>query len=360
MRVAILADPIDLQSAGIHVYTKNMVEALVQENSQHEYLLIRPRVEPVVEGARTLVVPIIPGLAAIRWTITIPRLLRRMAVDCVIEPAHFGPVNLPAAVRRITFIHDLTPLKFPEYHPLPSQILQRLFLPHILRKTSCIMTNSEQTTRDVLECFPWAGGKVVTNHLGVSTEFRPTSSIDVLNRYSIRQPYFLYTGTIEPRKNLEVLLDAFALLKQRTDIPVQLVIAGRKGWKTTSFFERYKNHRYRSDILLTGYVPKEDLPVLYTMARAFVFPSHYEGFGLPVLEAMRCGTPCILSNVSSLPEIGGKAALYFQTYSADGLCEQMIASHEDEKLRGTMKQAGMKQAEQFTWKKHAEVIRSVL
>jgi len=354
MRIAILADPIDNQSAGVHVYTKNMVEGLIRHNIRHEYFIFRSKPQPKIDGAQNIVIPDIPGLATLRLFFVIPWIIRRMRIDCVIEPAHFGPFNLPATIKRITFIHDLTPLLFPHFHRFYSRTLQRVFLPGIMRKAAYLLANSQYTKQDICTRFPFTSGKVVVNHLGVDAIHRPVHSPETLSRYGITQPYFLFVGTIEPRKGLETLLDAFALFRKNIPGPFRLVIAGAKGWKTDSFFERLRTHPNREDILLTGFVDRDELPALYSMAFAFVYPSSYEGFGLPLLEAMVCGTPCITSRVSSLPEVCGDTALYFSPGMPGELYERMKVLYLDADLRAQMVSKGHQRAQVFTWEKHAD------
>jgi glycosyltransferase involved in cell wall biosynthesis len=355
MRIAILADPIDHQEAGIHVYTRYMVEAVAAANGRHEFVIVTSKHHPEIRDVEHLVVAssTLPGYAALRLAVTVPRLLRRLRVDCVLEPAHFGPFNLPASVRRVTVIHDLTPLLFPQYHPFHSRLLQRLMLPHILRKATAVVVDSRATARDVAARFPETGGKTFINHLGVESRFQPRHASDVPARYGIAPPYFLFTGAIEPRKNLITLLDAYEQFRNAAGHAAQLVFAGPKGWKNKPFFDRLARHPYRQDIRCTGYIPRDDLPALYSMALGFVYPSLYEGFGLPVVEAMRCGTPCILSRTSSLPEIGGAAALYFPPHAAHELCDRMRTLAENESVRKALRTEGFRQAAPFTWDRHA-------
>jgi len=245
-----------------------------------------------------------PGYASLRLFFLVPLVCSWLRVDAVVELAHFGPFNLPPNIKRITVIHDLTPILFPEFHTFNGHFLQKVFLKGILRRADIIIANSEYTKQDVEKYYPSTNGKVHAFHLGVSDKIQPKEDYSVLEKYEIKQPYFLFTGTIEPRKNLIFLLQAFNNFKKKDKLNWQLIIAGGKGWKSDAFFEYYENHNFKDDIILTGYIPSEDLPVLYTMADVFIYPSIYEGFGLPVVEAMACGTPCILSNTSSLSEIG--------------------------------------------------------
>ncbi|MCF6341737.1 MAG: glycosyltransferase family 4 protein [Bacteroidales bacterium] len=150
------------------------------------------------------------------------------------------------------------------------------------------------------------------------------------------------------------MLKAYTAFRQAVRKPVRLIIAGQLGWKAEPEMEALAQHPFKNDIVITGYVKREELPVLYTNARAFIYPSKYEGFGLPVLEAMACGAPCLVSDSSSLPEVGGEAALYFSPVDSDKLCSLMIAVNADEGKRDEMRKRSLGQAEKFSWKKCAE------
>lgn len=355
MRIFILADPLDNQSAGIHYYTRNLIEALGELDHEAEYYIIRQKKDDLFPADRQVIIKNyrFPGYAALRMFFLIPRKLKSLGADIVIEPAHFGPFNLGRKIKRVTVIHDLTPILFPRLHRFHSQLLQRIFLKGILKRADLIITNSNNTTRDVIEFFPSGKEKTHSIYLGKDENITFT---DQLKDKSIQQsgkPYFLFAGTIEPRKNLECLLDAFTIFKDQSRSGHQLVIAGQKGWKSNAFFKSLKHHKYRQDIILTGYVPRESMASLYSHALAFIFPSLYEGFGLPVVEAMSCGTPCLLSRTSSLPEIGGEAALYFDLPEASGLARLMDEIVSKDELRSELSDRSIKQAEKFTWKMHA-------
>lgn len=373
MRIAIIADPLDNQSAGIHTYTRELIKALIRYDCHNEYILIRqrrrhdfPELKQVV--IRSSKAPI--GLASLRLFFILPIVFRRLKVDAVLEPAHFGPFGVPKRARRITVIHDLTPIKFPKWHRWHSQVLQKIFLKGILRMANLVISNSINTSKDLHELYPFTQPKTVTIPLGREESFKSTQDPSVLQNYGIPQPYFLFTGTIEPRKNLLVLLEAYRLFRedrpprpsalQEGSRATQLVIAGARGWRSKAFFREVEQHPFRHDIKLIGFVPREDLPALYTQALAFIYPSLYEGFGLPVLEAMSCGTACIISNSSSLPEVGGGAALYFEPDDPAGLAAQMSRISMDEALRERISHQSVARANTFSWERYVLDFRKSL
>lgn len=358
MRIAILADPIDNQKAGIHIYAKELVKAIDSANPDHEFILIREKKDPSIKNLKQVTVPntrLPIGFATFRLLFIIPMMCRKLKVDAVWELAHFGPFNLPKRIKRITSIHDLTPILFPEYHRWHSQTLQRIFLKKITRKASLIITNSDNTLKDLIQFNPAAKGKSVRIYLGKEVLFKNQESRLILDKYGIHHPYFFYTGTIEPRKNLLTLLEAYKRFRENSKQTHSLIIAGGKGWRSGKFYEALDSHPYKSSIRLLGYVDRSDLPALYSGCLAFIYPSLYEGFGLPVLEAMSCGAPCIVADNSSLPEVGGEAAVYFNTNDAADLQKSMeLISRSDD--RESLQQKSIQRSGNFSWAGYVQQI----
>ena len=355
MRIAFLADPLDRQYGGIHVYIKELLTALAKLDKNNEYLVIRSESKNEFMGMEEIVVPYIqiPGYRFWRLFFQLPKIMIERGVDIVVEPAHFGPFNLPKKIKRVTVIHDLTVFLYPEYHVFFSQYLQRIFLPTIIKKSDRIITNSTSTTEDLLQLFPFAKDKTTSILLGKDESFKSQKDDQVLIKYKISEPYILFVGTLEPRKNVITLIQAFNDFKSKTGLPHQLVIIGKKGWKAAPVLKVIGLSPFNRDILNLGYIKRNDLPILYSMAELFVYPSVYEGFGLPVLEAMACGTPVITTNVSSLPEVGGKAVHYFSPESVAQLSGKITELCTNPTLRTKSSQLGLLQADKFGWDKTA-------
>ncbi len=362
MRIAILADPVDEQYAGPHMYAKELIAALKETDSTIEFVFVHSKPNPFFDGTEHYVVPYpikFGGYPSFRLFVLIPRLLRKLKVDAVWELAHFGPFNLPKSIKRITTIHDLTPILFPQWHTFLGSFLQKLFLPRILRQADMIISVSKATENDLYKVYPFTKGKVHTILLGKSEIFKPTKDISVLERYQITKPYFLRVGTLEPRKNTLALLEAYDQFRS-TGPAYQLVIVGKKGWKYESIVERIEQSPYKADIVQTSYVARDDLPALYSQAFALVFPSFYEGFGMPVLEAMACGTPCIVSNTSSLPEVGGDAVLYIDPQDPVTICQAMKSLVEDPQLYVRLQQTVLQRAALFSWSSYSSHVLPLL
>jgi glycosyltransferase involved in cell wall biosynthesis len=208
MRIAILADPLDNQSAGVHVFVKQMIHALLRNDADNEYIIVRLKRDRQFDDYSNVRQYCIPtstlpiGVSSLRLFLLIPLLLNLKRVDVVIEPAHFGPFNLLPRIRRVTIIHDLTPILFPELHRWHSQFLQNRFLKGILRRTDLIIANSDNTANDIRRTYPEVAGKVCRIYPGRNETFAFREDAAVLDKYEVRKPYFLFVGTIEPRKNL--------------------------------------------------------------------------------------------------------------------------------------------------------------
>ena len=368
MKIAFLGDALDLQYAGIHFYTKNIIQQTIALDKQNEYFILRPKAGNEYPNATEIISPVrsfIPLHQKVRSFFNIPFLMQKHKIDVVIEPCHFGPFNLPKSTKKITVIHDITPVLFPEYHISSSHFFHKLLLPGITKRADHLIVNSEHTKQDLIQYYPQAKGKTTVVHLGKEDIFKPKTDPTVLKKYGINKDYLLFVGTLEPRKNLMVLLQAFEELKKSdaTHKNLQLVFVGKKGWKIEAFLEAIELSPFKNDIVITDYVERKDLPVLYSMSKIFVYPSLYEGFGLPVLEAMACGTAVVSSNASSLPEVGGDAALYFSPTNTNELLVQLQKLLSDDALRQQCKTASLVQAAKFSWEKAGretvEILRGV-
>jgi glycosyltransferase involved in cell wall biosynthesis len=363
MKIAILADALDLQNAGIHIYLREFIRAAVEQDAENQYVVVRAKAAGQFEGAEEIVLPVrsgLPGHQRWRQFTTIPKVLVQAKAEVVVEPAHFGPFNLPPRVKRVTIIHDLTPVLFPRFHPAPSVLSHRCLLPGILKRANLVIANSQNTCRDMEVAYPFVKGKTEIILPGREKSFLPTFDNLVLKKYGIRQPYLLSVGTIEPRKNLTTLLQAYETFRNEGGQPLQLVFAGQMGWKNNDFFHLLERSPYRQDIRLTGYVERADLPALYSQCRLFIYPSLYEGFGLPVLEAMSCGAPALVSQASSLPEVGGEAAAYFSPQSVGELASQLGRLTASDTILLKMSELSLRRAANFTWQQAAEKWRRLV
>ncbi len=315
MRIAIIADVMDTGLGGMKTYADNLVRNLPEVDSKNEYFIINHKRSDHDRNVKFVSVPYTkyPGKFFLRKFYQVPKKIRFLNPDVVLETTHMGPFFLPKGVKRVTVIHDLSTFIYPQHYTWINRMAERLLLPGIIKRADQLITVSESTKRDVQKFFKVSDNKISVIHLGVEDMFKPTINSEVLARYGVQQPYFLHVGTIQPRKNIELLVDAFLRFRERSMEKVQLVLVGKEGWKASELMTKIKESRFSNDIIITGHVLKEELPVFYTMCAAFALSSHLEGFGLPLLEALACGARCAVANNSSLREVGGEYAYYFET-----------------------------------------------
>ena len=349
MTIAIIADVLDTQSTGIYTYLRQLLNTLYINDQVNSYILIRPNASLEYPKWKQITVPIskhIPFHLRIRQLQSIPKILSKLNVDVVFEPAHFGPFNLPKHIYRITMIHDLTPILFPKHHDYVSYLVHKLLLRRILKKSDRIIVNSKNTKKDVIQYESSTADKIKIIYPGSSKIFKPTYNKSILRDYKIDSDYILYVGTLEPRKNLEMLVSSFEKLHE-SNPSLKLVLVGKKGWKIESLLKRIERSQAQSNIIMTGYVQAEHLPTLYSLAKVFVYPSIYEGFGIPLLEAMNCGTPIITSSNSSLEEVTGDCARYINNEKE--LLQNLNEIISDKNLQQKMSQESLRRAKEFSW-----------
>lgn len=301
------------------------------------------------------------------WTqIGLPLTLytQKQKPDIFFTPSHYAPRFSPVPVA--IAVMDVSFLRFPETFAKKDLIQLTQWTNYSIKKASVVFTISEASKNDILSMYSLPDDRVVVTYPGlreiVSLQ-KEVNGKDMLDqKLGISKDYFLFVGTLQPRKNIERLIHAFSLLKKNNKIPsdVTLVIVGKKGWLYEDIIKAPEKYDVADSVRFLEFVKDEDLPQLYKHAIAFVLPSLYEGFGLPVLEAMNYGCPVITSNISSLPEAGGDAALYVDPEHVEDIAEKMESVYRDKALRLDMIEKGKKQVKKFSWDVSAEKTLSVL
>jgi glycosyltransferase involved in cell wall biosynthesis len=306
------------------------------------------------------------GQAQIAWH------AKRNQLGLVHDPTGTMPLML-TGTRRVATIHDVIPYIYPETSTKLDKLIYRLWLPLAVRRLDAIITVSTQSKRDIVRYLPVKSEDVMVISEAAGANYRPLSRAQiqpVLKRYGINFPYLLYVGSLEARKNLPRLLTAYHRVRQGQTCPAKspssvraasskcprLVIVGARKWKFSPIFETIQRLELEPDVYFTGYVEEEDLPALYNGADLFVFPSLYEGFGLPVLEAMACGVPVITSNSSSLPEVAGDAAILVDPLDCQAIAEaiqRVLFDNQTPNLAAIMREKGLARAKQFSWERTA-------
>lgn len=282
------------------------------------------------------------------------RALRQLEADWYLAN-FFLPLSMPC--RGVVAVHDLSFRAHPEYFPRTVAWYMRWLTARAVRQARRVLTGSAFSRQELLRFYPMNKGKVITIPYGVGSEFRlvtdqrgQAAEQSVLSRYGIVAPYILALGNIHPRKNLARLLDAYLHLGRRRRPVPAMVWAGLPRWESGELVERART----AGVILAGFVAQEDLPALYRGALMLVYPSLYEGFGLPVLEAMACGTPVVASNTTSLPEVAGEAARMVDPTDVEEIAEAMAQLLEDTSLRKCLQQSGLERAKEYTWTRTAQ------
>jgi glycosyltransferase involved in cell wall biosynthesis len=355
--------PVVHQKAGLASYTRELATHLLQIEPGISWSAFHyDRYPPVPLPAPLDALPRygVPW-GAYRWRLTTAlRHFLGLSMDrsfAGVDLFHATEHLLPrfSSVRTVFTLHDLIFLFHPETHKPLNRWFLTLMMPRFLRAADAVIAVSECTKRDAIRFYGIPEEKITVIYEGVNPRFRPASPeaiAAVRARYNLPEHFILYVGTIEPRKNLTALLEAFHHLLATHDL--RLVFVGKKGWLYEGFFRRLRELGLEDRVIFTGYVPDEDLPAIYSVADLFVFPSLYEGFGLPVLEAMACGVPVICSNTSSLPEVAGDAALLVDPTDVRALAGAMERALRDEAFRVTLRARGIERAQRFTWARAAQ------
>jgi glycosyltransferase involved in cell wall biosynthesis len=282
-------------------------------------------------------------------------LLRRPRPDVLFVPAHVLPVVHP--LRSVVTVHDLGYRHFPQAHAAGQRLYLDWSTRFSARRSSLVMADSQATRRDLLRFYDIPDGKIRVVYPGRDERLGPTDPGPVRARYGLPDRYVLHVGTLQPRKNLVRLIEATARLSQQMP-DLRLVLAGRAGWLAEPILAQARAH---GDLVrLLDYVPDEDLAGLYSGAAVFAFPSLYEGFGFPVLEAMACGTPVVCANTSSLPELAGEAALLVDPGDVDALAAALGRVLADRDLRESLVDRGRQQVRLFSWERTAKEALAVL
>jgi len=263
--------------------------------------------------------------------------------------------------RKITFVYDMAFKSYPETVRYKTKHMLNIGLQKSCKRADKIITISEFSKGEIIRYLGISEDKIAVMPCGVDfTKYHPNYTMDevdeVKKKYHITEDYLLYLGTLEPRKNIIRLIQAYAQLKAANSRIPKLVLAGRKGWMYDSIFATVKELQLEDDLIFTGYIEAQEAPILMKGALAFLFPSLYEGFGMPPLEAMACGTPVLVSNAASLPEVVGDAGVYVDPMSTQSIREGIEYLLESEDLRSDLSRRGLERARLFSWDRSAEIV----
>lgn len=342
------------EKSGTENYSLNLIKALAKIDQENYYVLYFNELPSFFEISQpNFASRVIP--ASRFWTqLRLATELVLHPVDLLFVPAHTLPVLKRPGIRTVVTIHDLGAEYLANYHKYPDRIYLNWATRFAARFSDQIIAVSKATKADLRKRLGTDPRKINVVYEGVNREFyykRDLAEVEIVRKkYGLRKKYLLFVGTIQPRKNLLRLIEAFA----KTHLGLDLVLAGQTGWLYGEILAAPKKFRIEEKVKFLGFVPSEDLPALYSGATAFVFPSLYEGFGLPILEAMACGLPVLTSNLSSLPEIAGGAALEVDPYKISDIAQGLITITNKTNLRESLIAKGQERVANFSWEKTAQ------
>jgi glycosyltransferase involved in cell wall biosynthesis len=373
LNAQLLSSAASYRAAGINRVLQHLLAELPAVPGDEQYLVYAPYSDANRRLlARTRVrsrltrLPVDRPPVRIAWEQTVlPVELLREGADLLHALGFVSPIAWRG--KTVVTVYDLSFLRFPEVYNRANRMYLGAFTPPSLRRADRVITISEDARRDVIELCGVAPERVTPILLAADPRFKPSEPEDVeafRRRHGLPERFVLYQGTLQPRKNVETLVRAYALLRSRGSDDHGLVLAGPRGWQYEPIFELTRQLGLEDAVTFPGFVPDDDLPLWYSSATVFAFPSRYEGFGLPLLEAMACGTPVVSSNASSLPEVVGDAGLLVDPSDVEGLCSALRQLLEDEPLRQALSAAGRVRARRFSWQRTAsetvQVYREVL
>jgi glycosyltransferase involved in cell wall biosynthesis len=354
---------------GIGWFAYETLRRIVKAHPEHTFYFIFDRRYDKKFLFSENVVPIVTGPPArhpVLWYLwfqwSLPRALKKIKPDVFFSPENYMPLGtgIPSAI----VMHDLAYEHYPETVSLLVRWYYRYFFPRFGKEAKAVATVSEFTRQDIHKSYGIPTGKISVVYNGVNEDFHTLPEDErkkVREQYAEGKPYFFFVGGLYPRKNIGRLILAFEAFKAKSGLPHQLLIGGKSAYGTKEWIEMAEKSTYSGDIKFLGRVKtQEELNRLYNGAVALAYVSLFEGFGIPCLEAMRCGTPVITSNTSSLPEVCGDAAFYVDPLSVDSIANGLNQIASDANLRTELTEKGLKRQSEFTWDKTAELMWGVI
>lgn len=353
---------------GIGRFSLEMLSRIAIAHPEHEFIFIFDRAYDEKFIFSKNIIPVVigpqarhPFLFLIWFELSIPRVLKKYNVDLFLSPDGF--LSLRSNRPSIVVIHDLNFEHYPK--DLPKLVLKyyKYFVPKFIKKASHIATVSEYSKRDIINLYSTDENKITVVHNGVNEVYGPIEASDIpkiKGKYTKGENYFLYVGALHQRKNLVNLFKAFDSYKKTHQTPTKLLIVGNKMWWTKSIEGTYNAMQFKDDVVFHSHMSTIELKEVYGAALALVYVSYFEGFGIPIIESFACGTPVITSNVTSMPEVAGDAALIINPFDVDEIARALFTIETDISLRKKLIAAGMKRYKDFSWDKSAEKLWEII
>ncbi len=373
MRIGIDIRNISKRRTGDEVVFFNLVKNLAKIDDVHEYWLFTDIIEESILGniiknleiseKHNFKIVSLKSTNRFIWNLwTLQRYLRRNPVD-VYHTQYILPFFIPRKIKLITTIHDISFNFFPQFIKWTDLFFLKMLIPWSLKRTDKIIAVSKFTKDEIIRFYKIAPEKVEVAYNSVGNNFAqnyfPQKEVDVVRtKYNLPEKFILYLGTMQPRKNLSFLIEAYVGIKDK--IPgVKLVLAGKKSYNYDRKIDQIvASYKLEKDVLFPGFIDELDKPVVFYLSQLFVFPSLYEGFGIPILEAMSQGVPVLAADISSLREVGGEGALYFNTSDLASLKDKIYNVSVDNNLKNKLVNSGLEKVKVFSWEKSArEMVR---
>lgn len=351
------------EKTGKGYYAFHLIKSLLSIDNENEYLLYSNQSIDSFNNFDNAKAEIIDK-KGLFWHKKVISDLYKQKADIFIAPTSYiiPALHNPEKIKVLMTVHDLVAFMFPENHNKKAVIVEKLTLKKALKKVKKVLSVSENTKKDLMKIFPVKENRIGIIHNAASDSFgviEHDQCLAVKEKFGLPDEFILSVGTIEPRKNYKTLIEAFAKIKPHHP-DTKLVIVGKKGWKSENIMQLIEDLGVKEDILFTGYVKEKELAKLYNLASVFAYPSLYEGFGIPPLEAMKCGCPVITSNISSLPEVVDDAAILIDPHSAEELTNALHKLLSTPSLQQELKEKGLGQHKKFSWETSARKLLAII
>ncbi len=349
---------------GFGWFTHEVVSRIVKNHPEHEFFFFFDRKYDEKFIYADNVTPVVlypPARRAFLFKIwfewSVKRALKKYNIDLFFSPD--GYLSLGSNVKQVGVIHDLNFEHYPNDLPNWASKYLRTYFPKFAKKADRIVTVSQFSKKDIVKQYNISSDKIDVAYNGVGDFFSPVSEFEkdlVKSKFTNGLSYFIFVGALHPRKNVINLFKAFALFKQKTKSTNKLLIVGERYWWNDEMKTTFEGLQFKEDIVFTGHIQSKELNQLYGAAEALVFVSYFEGFGIPLIEAMRCETAIVSSNASCLPEVAGEAAVYVDPFSVEDIAEGMKKIHQDTALRENLIEKGKERSKFFSWDKTAKQV----
>ncbi len=351
------------EKAGKGYYAFHITRTLLSLDKENEYFLYTETKSDTFKNTANCTIKEIDSKGFF-WHKKVLADAYKEKLDIFFSPTSYiiPAIHNPSKIKVIMTIHDLIAFLYPKNHNKKAVIIEKLALGRALKKVKKVLSVSENTKKDIIKNFGVKENLIEIIHNAASDSFGIIEK-DECEKFreekNLPNEFIFSVGTLEPRKNYLTLIDAYSKIKAHHH-DIKLVIAGKKGWKSDKIFKKVDDLNLKDDIIFLGYVTEEELAKIYNLAILFVYPSLYEGFGIPPLEAMKCGCPVITSNISSLPEVVGNAAILVDPYSSDDLKNAMHELLSNPSLQEDLKEKGLNQCNKFSWEISARKLLAIM